>query len=160
MLNELMKKRKNNKGFTLIELIVVIAILAILATILVPRFVGFTDKAKINKVASDCKTISKAIATYYAENGTWPTVGLLVPDYLPATPAGMTLDAANDGAFSLPKDANSLSAYCNEAGNIVIVHQTDAADTVAVRADLGILTESGKNNAAGTGDVVYLSKLH
>lgn len=44
MLNKL---RKSKKGFTLIELIVVIAILGILAAIAIPRFAGFTDKAKI-----------------------------------------------------------------------------------------------------------------
>ena len=38
-------KRKNKKGFTLIELIVVIAILAILAAVAVPNFIGITDKA-------------------------------------------------------------------------------------------------------------------
>lgn len=40
------KQMKNKKGFTLIELIVVIAILGILAAIAIPRFAGFTDKAK------------------------------------------------------------------------------------------------------------------
>ena len=41
------KRLRNRKGFTLIELIVVIAILGILALIAIPRFAGFTDKAKI-----------------------------------------------------------------------------------------------------------------
>lgn len=42
-----LKRLHNKKGFTLIELIVVIAILAILALIAIPRFAGFTDKAKM-----------------------------------------------------------------------------------------------------------------
>ena len=40
------QRLKNKKGFTLIELIVVIAILGILALIAIPRFAGFTDRAK------------------------------------------------------------------------------------------------------------------
>ena len=43
--DELMKKT-NNKGFTLVELIVVLVILAILAAILVPALLGYIDKAR------------------------------------------------------------------------------------------------------------------
>ena len=46
---ELMKKRNlkgNNKGFTLVELIVVLVILAILAAILVPALLGYIDSAR------------------------------------------------------------------------------------------------------------------
>ena len=45
-----MKKFKNdNKGFTLVELIVVLVILAILAAILVPALLGYIDEAR-NKI--------------------------------------------------------------------------------------------------------------
>ena len=46
---EQMKKRNlksNNKGFTLVELIVVLVILAILAAILVPALLGYIDSAR------------------------------------------------------------------------------------------------------------------
>ena len=46
MFRTLVKKSKENKGFSLIELIIVIAIIAILALILVPRLGGFTGQAK------------------------------------------------------------------------------------------------------------------
>jgi prepilin-type N-terminal cleavage/methylation domain-containing protein len=42
----LFQRLKNKKGFTLIELIVVIAILGILALIAIPRFAGFTERAR------------------------------------------------------------------------------------------------------------------
>ncbi|MBQ1326631.1 MAG: type II secretion system protein, partial [Eubacterium sp.] len=41
--------KKNNKGFTLVELIVVLVILAILAAVLVPALLGYIDKAKKKK---------------------------------------------------------------------------------------------------------------
>lgn len=69
MLNALLKKRKGNKGFTLIELIVVIAIIAILALLLVPRFLGFTDSAKAKSDIATMKTIQTAIIAL-ASDGT------------------------------------------------------------------------------------------
>lgn len=66
MFKALVKKSRENKGFSLIELIVVIAILAILALILVPRFTGFTKDAR--KAADDAtsRTIETAVMSLLA----------------------------------------------------------------------------------------------
>jgi len=61
MIKALCKKSRDNKGFSLIELIVVIAILAILALILVPRFGGFTEDAKEAADNATAKTIETAV---------------------------------------------------------------------------------------------------
>lgn len=61
MIKALCKKSRDNKGFSLIELIVVIAILAILALILVPRFGGFTQDAREAADNATAKTIETAV---------------------------------------------------------------------------------------------------
>lgn len=63
-------KRKNQKGFTLIELIVVIAILGILAAIAIPRLAGFTDRANSSAVVAEAKTILTAYSTLVADDPT------------------------------------------------------------------------------------------
>ncbi|MBR4341624.1 MAG: prepilin-type N-terminal cleavage/methylation domain-containing protein [Lachnospiraceae bacterium] len=68
-----MKKMKNdNKGFTLVELIVVLVILAILAAILVPALLGYIDEAKNKQLELHGKSVytaAQAVASkMYAKN--------------------------------------------------------------------------------------------
>ncbi|MEG0876570.1 MAG: prepilin-type N-terminal cleavage/methylation domain-containing protein [Oscillospiraceae bacterium] len=46
MKNKLQKAKANNKGFTLVELIVVIAILGVLMAVLVPQYIQYVEKSK------------------------------------------------------------------------------------------------------------------
>ena len=49
-------KKNNNKGFTLVELIVVLVILAILAAILVPALLGYIDRAREKQIVLNAKS--------------------------------------------------------------------------------------------------------
>ena len=61
------KMKMNNKGFTLVELIVVLVILAILAAILVPTLMGYIDKARSEKDFSTAQAVRVAVQSVIAE---------------------------------------------------------------------------------------------
>ena len=65
--------KKNNKGFTLVELIVVLVILAILAAVLVPALLGYIDKAKKKK---DMNSAEAAYIAAQAMCSEWYGTGL------------------------------------------------------------------------------------
>ncbi len=60
---EKIRKLKDRKGFTLVELIVVLVILAILAALLIPALTGYINKANEEKVIAECRMAVMAVQT-------------------------------------------------------------------------------------------------
>ena len=63
MLRLLNRKKKNNKGFTLVELVIVVAILAILVGILAPQYTKYVEKSRKAADASNLENLVTAFKT-------------------------------------------------------------------------------------------------
>jgi len=62
------------KGFTLIELMIVIAIIGILAAIAIPAYQNYVIRAQVAEGATLADGVKAAMADYFANKGTWPTL--------------------------------------------------------------------------------------
>ncbi len=120
---------RGREGFTLIELIVVIAVIAILASVMLPRFTGFTDSARESAVRSDMRNYATGVSAIIAE-GEIPTAAE-VERIVGKLGGTLTMDAYNaasnpsSGDFHYTKTFNNgaisiTGAYDFETGTITI----------------------------------------
>ena len=63
---------KNNRGFTLLEIIVVVFILSLLAAIVAPKIIGRTDDARITEAKVQIKNFETALKLFKLDNGFYP----------------------------------------------------------------------------------------
>ena len=110
MLN-LLRKAKNQKGFTLVELMVVVVIIGILVAIAVPVYNNIQGTAAEKAHKANIRTIQSAVMMYQTENDTsnTPSINDLVPDFLaewPEAPKGQDrsdyLDYVSDTTYPAP----------------------------------------------------------
>ncbi|SMG22460.1 type IV pilin protein [Fibrobacter sp. UWB13] len=84
------------KGFSLIELMVTIVIMGVLAAVAVPKLFGFIDKSKASEISVAAGTYMKLQETYafeHGKGGTWHEIGY-------RSPAGNSLGIASSTNFT------------------------------------------------------------
>ena len=126
-------RKTNQKGFTIIELLVVIVIIGILVALALPQLFAAQARGRDTDRKNDLKNISQQLETYYNDNdGAYPddldtlvTEGLL--SAIPTDPkADRTYEYVSDGAsFTLAADLEndkdtSATTYDGEEGWYVI----------------------------------------
>ncbi len=73
MLSMLRKKMGNQRGFTLIELMIVVAIIGILTAIAFPLYANIQARARVAKAQADTRALASAATVYMSHMGFVPT---------------------------------------------------------------------------------------
>lgn len=66
-------KIQNQRGFSLLEIMVVLVIMGIMAALVGPQLLGNVDKARLQQLATDMKTLETTLKMYRLDNFVYPS---------------------------------------------------------------------------------------
>ncbi len=124
--------KKNNKGFSLVELIIVIAIMAILAGALAPALIKYINKSRRSADISNADTIRTACQTAMSDEDAMVAIGTGV------TGASVSDLKSSYGTFSTEISSilgnSTITSKYFDKGNEFTVDINVAGNTVIVKA--------------------------
>lgn len=106
-MSKLLKKAKNQKGFTLAELMVVVVIIGVLVAIAIPVYSGVQATARKNACWANQRTIDGAVAIAITETGNWEDWKNYVTEEPGCPDDGDPYEVTADGANGCPNDHGS-----------------------------------------------------
>ena len=144
MFKFLKERKKDNKGFTFVELVIVVAILAILVGILAPQYTKYVEKSRKASDVANMDEMIKAVQVYAVDHA-------LAAKGNSATKVEITM--SNTGAATITKDyEDALKEYVPNYTNIKLKSNKWGKSTVKVTkydpTEFGTYSENGSVPAA------------
>ena len=115
-MKKLLQKRKNNKGFSLVELIVVVAIMAVLIGVLVPTLVRNVEKSKKQKDIATVEEVRNQLTIALADEKYSALKGTITCDngkveLVASSANGLTGDNAADYIVEASQNLNAKATF-------------------------------------------------
>lgn len=115
-----------NKGFTLIELMIVVAIIAVLAAIAYPSYTQYKIRTNRADVQSEMMNIAQRLQSYYVINHNYTSAtldnGTTSKDYPISNPVYSITLISNDQTYTLTAEPKSGTVQAGN-GNVILDSQ-------------------------------------
>lgn len=105
--------KKNNRGFTIVELLIVIVIIGILAALVITTYSGIQKKARDTERKTDVNALHGQIEAYQAQNGKYPSLANMND----TTFRTNNLKGLDNSALADPNNASSQSLCGTASAN-------------------------------------------
>lgn len=143
MFKFLKEKKKDNKGFTLVELVVVVAILAILVGLLAPQYTKYVEKSRKSADVNNMDEIVKAVQVWAVDRATTSST---------ADKEGITIKLQSTGVDISDADVlKGIKEYVPDVGSITVKSTqwtSDPTATVKITKDGGVTVSYGPEDFA------------
>src|SRR5690554_3609735 len=101
------KKIQNEKGFTIVELLIVIVVIAILAAIVIVAYNGIQNSARTTRAQTNAAAVQRVAEAFNADEGHYPTAVADFTNDTASLPSGVSL-ITGTGSLSPSNGENTV----------------------------------------------------
>lgn len=154
----MLQKKSEQKGFTIVELLIVIVVIGILAALVLNTFAGVQQRARDTERQTDVTALATQLEVYYNDNGTYPAFAQIDT----AAEAEAAFPGIDAGALEAPGQGFSLqgatSANQNQYGYVTT--PADCLGTSASPCTGFVLSYTKENLASGETNPITKASLN